>query len=189
MAIEAIGVAHSDLEVRGGLKNIGIAEFNDMSAVTFDADGDLTDHLISAMTVTGMKLFELKQGTGSLSTAGTKEGGTILFEHTVSFYIPNCSNAHMAALHSLMNKNLVVIVQSFAGENFVVGASNEYALSDDIANVQMYARMTSVEGGTGAALGDENGVTVTIAAQSGELPRLFTGTFTPDPSEGTVTVA
>ncbi|RPG53271.1 MAG: hypothetical protein CBC44_002555, partial [Flavobacteriales bacterium TMED84] len=66
MAIEAIGVAHSDLEVRGGLKNIGIAEFNDMSAVTFDADGDLTDHLISAMTVTGMKLFELKQGTGSL---------------------------------------------------------------------------------------------------------------------------
>jgi len=112
-----------------------------------------------------------------------------LFEHTVSFYVPNCSNAHLAALHSLMNKNLVVIVQSFAGEKFVIGASNEYALSDDIANVQMYARMTSIEGGTGAALGDENGVTVTIAAQSGELPRLFTGTFTPDPSAGTVTVA
>ena len=43
-------------------------------------------------------------------------------------------------------------------------------------------------GGTGAALGDENGVTVTITCSSGELPRLFTGTFTPA-ADGTVTIS
>ncbi len=184
MAIEAIGVTHEDLEVRGGLKHIAIGEFGVTSAVTFDSAAG--DHHISALTNGGMKLFELKQGTGSLTTTGTKEGGTIMFENTVTFYVPRISDDHLAALYELANKDLICIVEAFEGTKYVVGVSEEYKLSTDVANNQMYARMTSIEGGTGAALGDENGVTVTITAMSGELPRTYTGTYNPNPSGGTV---
>ena len=187
MSIEAIGVTHQDLEVRGGLKHVAIGLFSGTSAVTFDSAGG--DHLISALTNTGMKLFELKQGTGALTTTGTKEGGVIMFENTVTFYVPNISDDHLAGLHSLMNKDLICIVESFESTKFVVGVSEEYKLSDDIAHQEGYARITSIEGGTGAALGDENGVTVTLSAMSGELPRTYTGTYTPDPSAGTVALA
>ena len=54
---------------------------------------------------------------------------------------------------------------------------------------QMYATLTSIEGGTGAALGEENGVTVTISCSSGELPRIVTSTVTVNQSSGTVTLS
>ena len=46
-----------------------------------------------------------------------------------------------------------------------------------------------MEGGTGAALGDENGLTVTITAQSGELPRVCSNTITYDTAAGTATLS
>ena len=52
---------------------------------------------------------------------------------------------------------------------------------------QTYATIQSIEGGTGAAYGDENGVTVTIACTQYELPRTYTtGTLTID-NDGTAT--
>lgn len=187
MAIEALGVNHNDLELRGGLRYIAITDFTDATGVTFDDNGD---HAVSAVAAVGdAKLFDLKQGTGSLTTTGTKEGGTIMFEHTISFFVPNISSAHLRALESTRNQKLMVFVQDFNGAAYVIGCSKEYALEDDFANQQMFATVSSIEGGTGAALGDENGVTVTITCQSGELPRAFTGTFSPDSSDGTVTIA
>jgi len=191
MAIEALNVNASDLELRGGLRYIAITTFDDATDVTFDDSGD---HAVSAVAGVGdAKLFDLKQGTGSLTTSGTKEGGTIMFEHTVSFFVPRVSSAHMRALESMKNTRLMVFVQDYntgtEQNTYVIGCSKEYALEDDFKNDQMYATLTSIEGGTGAALGDENGVTVTLTAQSGELPRAFTGTFTPDSSAGTVTIS
>tara|TARA_R100001460_G_scaffold36405_4_gene69884 strand:- start:11412 stop:11975 length:564 start_codon:yes stop_codon:yes gene_type:complete len=187
MAIENLNVNATDLELRGGLRYIAISLFSDPDAVTFD---NSDDHAISALgNVAGAKLFDLKQGTGSLTTSGSKEGGTIMFEHTVSFYVPNCSSSHLRALESMKNERLMVVCQDFNGQAYVVGISEAYGLEDDIANQQMFATLTSIEGGTGAALGDENGVTVTITAMSGELPRVFSGTFTPDSSAGTVAIS
>ena len=187
MAIEALGVNHSDLELRGGLRYIAITDFTDATGVTFD---DAGDHAVSAITGVGdAVLFDLQQGTGTLTTIGTKEGGTIMFEHTISFFVPNISSAHLRALESTRNQKLMVFVQDFNGAAYVVGCSKEYALEDDFANQQMFATVSSIEGGTGAALGDENGVTVSITCQSGELPRAFTGTFTPDSSAGTVAIS
>ncbi len=188
MAIETLQVAASDLEIRGGLKYIAITKLADATGVTF-ADTADTAHGISAVAGIGdAVLFDLKQGTGSLSTSGSKDGGTILFEHTVSFYVPNCSNAHFRALQTLNNENIIVFTEDYNGVNHCIGLSSAYKQENDITNVQMYARVSAIEGGTGAALGDENGVTVTITCSSGELPRLFTGTFTPA-ADGTMTIS
>lgn len=188
MAIETLQVAASDLELRGGLKYVAITLLTDATDVTY-VDTSATAHAISAVSSVGeARLFDLKQGTGSLSTSGSKDGGTIMFEHTVSFYVPNCSSAHFRALESLKNENIVVFTEDYNGVNHCIGISKAFKQENDITNVQMYARLSAIEGGTGAALGDENGVTVTITCSSGELPRLFTGTFTPA-ADGTVTIS
>jgi uncharacterized protein YciI len=176
---------------------VAITLFEDATGFTFQ--NGVGQHQVSAITNVGdARLFDLKQGTGSLTTTGTKEGGTILFEHTVTFFVPNMSAQHMKALEELKNQNLLVICGTYAnraanqdgsnGARYIIGASEAFALEDDISNQQMFATLTSIEGSTGSAFGDENGVTVTITAQSGEMPRVFKGTFTPV-DDGTVTIS
>lgn len=187
MAIENLSIAHTDLEVRGGLQYVAIGLLSQASAMTF---GDSNAHDVSYTAAAALELFDLKQGTGSLSTSGTKEGGTILFEHTVSFYVPNCSSAHLRALETLKDQDIVVVGQGYDGNKFTLGISKAFALEDStLGNVQMRARLSAIEGGTGAALGDENGLTVTITAQSGELPRVCGNTITLDTSAGTATLS
>ena len=206
MAIEHLSVAASDLEVRGGLQYVAITLFEDATSVSFQ--NGVGQHQVNAIGGVGnARLFDLKQGTGSLTTTGTKEGGTILFEHTVTFFVPNMSAQHMKALEELKNQNLLVICGTYAnraanqalveggtadgsnGTRYIIGASEAFGLEDDQGNQQMFATLTSIEGSTGAAFGDENGVTVTITAQSGEMPRVFKGTFTPQAdTDGLVTI-
>ena len=184
MAIEKISVVHSDLERRGGLKHLGVCLFSDISAVAFDSS---SNHTISTITEANVQLFELKQGTGSLTSSGTKEGGTIMFEHTITAYIPNMSDTHLSAIDALSDENLVVFATDFNDDTYVVGLSNKYSLTGDIANDQMYARLSGVEAATGAALGDENGVTLTFTAMSGELPYRLTPAVTIDATSGAST--
>ena len=46
-----------------------------------------------------------------------------------------------------------------------------------------------MEGGTGAAYSDENGMTVSLMARQFELPRLYSGTLTVSTSALTATTA
>ena len=120
MAIENLSIAHTDLEVRGGLQYVAIGLLSQASAMTF---GDSDAHDVSYTAAADLELFDLKQGTGSLSTSGSKEGGTILFEHTVSFYVPNCSSAHLRALETLKDQDLVVVGIGYDGNKFTIGIS------------------------------------------------------------------
>lgn len=187
MAIENISVVHTDMENRGGLKALGVYMFSDITSVTFDTDGN---HQITAITEANGKLFELKQGTGSLTSTGSKEGGTIMFEHTVTAYIPNLSDAHLSAIDNLSNRNLVVMCQDHNDNTYAVGLSQKFhvgAATD--AHNQMFARLSSVEMNTGAALGDETGATLTFTCSSGELPYLIEDAVTIDAANGTFSIA
>ena len=185
MAIETLQVVHTDLQVRGGLKNIAIADVSSITAATY---GDGTHTITDLTGSTAAKMFDLKLGTGSLSSSGSKENGSIMFENTISFYVPNMSLAHYDALISMIDLPIAVWTEDYNGAVYCIGLSEKYNESSDFAGHQMYAKVTSVEGNTGAALGDESGVTVTISAMEGELPRLYTGTYTPA-ADGTVTIS
>ena len=187
MAIENLVVVNSDIEKRGGLRHIALCELDKLTP-TFSNTTDV--HGVALAQSEDLANFDLKQGTGSLSTSGSKEGGTITFEHTVSFYVPNCSSAHLRALESMRNEHIVVVAQGYDGNKYCIGLSQAYGLEDStLGNVQMFATLSSFEGGTGAALGDENGVTVTITCMSGELPRVSANTLTLDTSAGTMTLS
>ena len=64
MPIENLSIAHSDLEIRGGLQYVGIGLLSDASAVTFV---NSAAHTVEYTAATALELFDLKQGTGSLS--------------------------------------------------------------------------------------------------------------------------
>ena len=187
MPIERIDVAHSDFEKRGGLKCLGVFLFQDLSGVTFDTDAN---HQITAITDSNGELFEIKQGTGSLVSTGTKENGTIMFEHTVTAYIPNMSDAHLSALDLIANENLVVMAQDFNDVTYCVGLSNAYSIDGGATGIndQMFAKLTSVEMNSGSALTDETGITITFSAMSGELPYIISPAVTVDTSDGSFTI-
>lgn len=189
MPIENLAIAHGDLERRGGIQYVGIGLLDDASAVSFTNTAG-TAHAVSFTAANPLELFDLKQGTGSLSTSGSKEGGTILFEHTVSFFVPNMSSAHLRSLDAMKNEHIVVVAQGYDGNTFCIGLSEAYELEDStLGNVQMFATLSSIEGATGAALGDESGVTVTITCSSGELPRASANTLTLNTANGTMTLS
>ena len=78
MSIESLSIVHEDFEVRGGLQYVAITLFDDATGVTFNNASN--QHAVSAIAgVTGAVMFDLQEGTGSLSTSGSKDGGTILF--------------------------------------------------------------------------------------------------------------
>jgi hypothetical protein len=188
MAIENLVVVNSDIEKRGGLRHIALCELDKLTP-TFSNTTDV--HGVALAQSEDLANFDLKQGTGSLSTSGSKENGVVMFEHTISFYVPNCSTEHFSNLQDLLGKRLAAVVVDHNDNKYCVGISEAYGheTGDNAFASQMYATLTSIEGGTGAALGEENGVTVTISCSSGELPRIVTSTVTVNQSSGTVTLS
>ena len=187
MAIENLVLATTDFEKRGGLRHIGLCATSNLTP-TFTAVDAADTHSVALVQTANLALFDLKQGTGSLTTSGSKENGVMMFEHTLSFYIPNCSNEHFGNLQNLLQKQIAAVVVDHNDQAFLIGmsAAFQHTTGSSSFNNQMYATMTGLEGGTGAALGDENGVTVTITCSSGELPRTVSSTITVAHAGGTM---
>lgn len=209
MAIEKLALSHSDFHTRGGVQYIGITDFSDIiDASSSDYASSLFtntagNHAVSLQQAsTGddvvFHLFEAKQGTASFTQTGSKDGSTIMYEQTLTFFAPNVKDDSLSAIEKLGNEQLCVVFLTYANEAanpdvtkaFVMGVSEKYKDSSDHCNAKHYARLSSVEVSTGAALGDDNGVTVTLTCTSGELVRsTIASEIAIDSSAGTLTIA
>ena len=81
------------------------------------------------------------------------------------------------------------IVVDTNGNNWVIGLSELYQNEDVLARNQTYLNLSGMEGATGAAYSEENGVTVTLVARQFELPRNYTGTLLVDTAALTATTS
>ena len=198
MAIEKLALAASDFHVRGGVQYIGITEFSDIAGGNYTGQTVFTstagNHSCNLQQATAgsdieFHLLEARQGSASLTQTGSKDGSTIMYEQTLTFFAPNAKDDTLSAIEKIGNEQCVAIIQMFSGEKLVMGASEKYKDSSDDFNVKHYARLSSVEVNTGAALGDDNGVTVTLTCTSGELVRSLSSTLDIDSSGGTITIA
>ena len=80
------------------------------------------------------------------------------------------------------------IVVDTNGNKYVLGISEKYQNEDvNPFRNQTYLNLSGMEGSTGAAYSEENGITVTLMARQFELPRLYTGTLTVDTAALTAT--
>ena len=182
MAItDGIGIDCSALQAAGGIKQICLRSFADADAVTFsDAAGkhDVTK-IVSGGSTADWKLFEFKNETANLTINATKENGSTLFECGLTFMIPQINNVKMHELQTLLDTCMMAIVVTSNDEKLVVGLSQKYSnsVTAPVKN-QTFLNLASMEGGTGAAYSDQNGLTINLMARQFELPRQY------DPATG-----
>ncbi len=170
-----------DLNAVGGIRQILLTDLDNIATVAPTTAA--ADHVITAMTVTNpWARFEFKNETAALAITGTKEGGSTAYECALSFYIPDMTADRMTQLSELESTCPVAMVEMNSGQIFVVGFSYRYenlsASSTPWTRNQTYANLTSIEGGTGSAYADDNGLTVTLTARQFELPFNYSGAIT-----------
>ena len=86
-------------------------------------------------------------------------------------------------LQEFTGKCLMVLAEDTNSDWFVLGISNTLTGSDGNLDPstagdtgtrqQTFAKLGTIEGGSGAAFSDENGLTVTLMCTQFELPRLY----------------
>ena len=190
MSIESgLSIGCTDLQASGGLSHVLIREWNNLSGtdtVTFDHTGNWKVTAIKNSQGTATEavwgVYESKIESSSLTIAATNEGKNITtYECTVSMYLPRLSEDKFLRLQEMQGKCLMVLCvdtnatigvnQSYQG--MLIGASDTLSNLENKARSQTWARIASIEGGTGAAFSDEDGVTVTLTCTQFEAPNAY----------------
>ena len=198
MAItKGLSILCEDLQRTGGISQIFLRSWAAGDQATFVNTAG-TSHSISSIVDTGGTdadwfMFEFKDEVPTLAVAATKENGSTAFECTLSFYLPRMNDTKFAVLQEMLTQCMMGIVVDTNGNNYVIGVSEKYSVGGSanasLSRSQTYLNLASMEGNTGAAYSEENGITITLMARQFELPRLFTGSLTPDVVALTATTA
>lgn len=182
MAIDnGIAIDCSALQATGGIKQICLRSFASGDAVTYsNAAGkhDVTKIVDSGGSTADWKVFEFKNETAELTVNATKENGSTVFECGLNFMLPQINNTKMHELQAMLNTCMMAIVVTTNDEKLVVGLSEKYGNEDVVSKNQTFLNLASMEGGTGAAYADQNGLTISLMARQFELPRQY------DPASG-----
>lgn len=188
MAIDTgLGVVCADLQSTGGISQILLRSWETADAVTYGATGTHSITNIQSGGDAAWFVYEFKNETPALTINATKENGSTAFECGLSFYIPNMDLAKNNEFQEMLNECMMGLVLDTNGNWWVLGASELYANEDVAAKSQTYLNLASMEGGTGAAYSDENGLTISLMARQFELPREYVGTVTVDTAALTAT--
>ena len=192
MAItKGLSILCDDLQRTGGISQIFLRSWAAGDEATFvnsTSSHSITSiKEISPATTADWVMYEFKDEVPTLAVAATKENGSTAFECTLSFYLPRMNDTKFAALQEIVNsKCLMGIVVDTNGNKYVLGVSEKYSVGGSesplLSRSQTYLSLASMEGNTGAAYTEENGITITLMARQFELPRLYTnpGVLTPD---------
>jgi hypothetical protein len=193
MAIDTgLAVTCADLQATGGIKQILLRSWVAGDIITYD--NSATKHGISGIQKAGPAnadwyVYEFKNETPALTINATKENGSTAFECGLSFMIPNNNEAKFSELQNLLNTCMMAIVIDTNDVKTVLGVSEKYENEDVDSRNQTFLNLASMEGGTGAAYSDENGITVSLMSRQFELPRMYTGTCTVDTQALTATTS
>ena len=190
MAIDTgIGVVCSNLQSTGGIKQILLRSWATTDAVVYgNAAGEHDiDSILEVAADANWFVYEFKNETPALTINATKENGSTAFECGLSFMIPQMEGATFHAVQEMLDQCMMGIAIDTNDNAWVLGVSEKYANEDVAAKSQTYLNMATIEGGSGAAYSDEDGITVSLMARQFELPRKYVGTITVDTSALTAT--
>jgi hypothetical protein len=192
MAIDTgLGVTCADLQATGGIKQILLRSWANTDAVVYGngaGEHDI-DSILTGGSPASWFVFEFKNETPAMTINATKENGSTAFECGLSFMLPKIDNTKFAELQELLDTCMMGIAIDTNDNAMVLGVSEKYANEDVPSKNQTFLNLASMEGGTGAAYSDENGITVSLMARQFELPRKYIGTITVDTSALTATTA
>lgn len=180
----------SNIQASGGIKTVFIREWN------LKADGSTAPDMIATLgvgTITSIAdntgstskwgVYETKLETPILNVTGASVGNANTYECTLTFNLPQFGLARRNRITDLQGKCLQVMMLDTNGTYFVMGISGTLTGGDGGLDLpasshigtrpQTFARLSAVEGTSGAAFSDETGLTVTLTCTQYELPRTY----------------
>tara|TARA_R110002153_G_scaffold236279_1_gene390402 strand:+ start:2171 stop:2692 length:522 start_codon:yes stop_codon:yes gene_type:complete len=139
----------------GGLKNIWFADYGTLGALTVSA-GEVTAMAGSP----ALFIFNVK-GNSSLeqTITASQENGTVFYEQTLNLTLTKLDKATQEELILITKARPHVFIEDYNGNYFLVGAVHGAEVSGGTI-------------GTGAAMGDLSGFTLTLSAQE-TIPAYF----------------
>ena len=187
MAItDGLSVLCADLQASGGLQQVLIREWNSTGSpdkIAFNASHSIASIADSVGATATWGVFESKIETSSLTISGTTVKNVSTYDCNLSFHIPNISLTHLDSLNDFRGKCLMVAVKDTNDQWLNIGVSDVLTGGDGGLDIpvalhigtrpQTFAKLASMEGGTGGSFSDENGLTVTINCTQYELPRIL----------------
>ena len=189
MAItDGLAIGCGDLQATGGIKRVLIREWNSTGTADEITLGGAGAHTVTSIMDSGSTnstwgVFENKIETPALVVSGTTEKNVSTYECSVSFNLPKMDLIKTNRLQEFTGKCLMVLAEDTNSDWFVLGISNTLTGSDGNLDPstagdtgtrqQTFAKLGTIEGGSGAAFSDENGLTVTLTCTQFELPRLY----------------
>lgn len=149
-----------------GLKTLYFAEFGNVASTT------TTSGTTTAISMNSGKKFypyQLKQETAEIkiSDKHTIENGTAYNEVTVTFTLYKY-NAKNRNIYDLLRQNRLMMI----GE-----AIDQTNTGNILFGETRGGYVTMGEGGVGKAMGDLNGIVVTVVFKEPNLPTIYTGTL------------
>lgn len=140
----------------GGIKEVLIAPYDDISSVTVDG----TSHLLTPTMVSGKKFAQyklLKSTSGLTSTLNASETSTNYFTNEVALQFMKMETAKRQEIMALMSVQCAVIVLDMNGHYWYLGKDN-------------YVECSAGTVTTGTASSDANHYELTLSDTSNELP-------------------
>ena len=180
MAIDkGIAISCADLQQIGGIKHILLRDWTAGDIIVYD---NADDHAISSIKKAGPAnadwyLYEFKSQEANMSVNATKENGSTAFECGLSFMLPQMETKKFAELQNMLNDCMMAIAVDNNNHAFVLGVSELYRNENVPERSQTFLNVSTIEGGTGSAFDDTNGLTVNLMCKQYELPREYTGTI------------
>ena len=189
MAIaDGLATGCANLQASGGIQHVFIREWNstgspDRIALAAGNAGKITSIADSGGTNSTWGVFETKIETAGLAITSASVGNANTYECTLTMNFPEFDVERRTRISEFEGKCLQVMVQDTNSTYFVLGIGNVLTGGDGGLDIpvashigtrpQTFAKLGTVEGGTGAAFSDESGLTVTITCTQYELPRAY----------------
>ena len=105
-----------------------------------------------------------------------KKGKLIKWERSKCVF-PKMGTKKFAELQNRLNDCMMAIAVDNNDNACVLGVSQLYRNESVPERSQTFVNVSSIEGGTGSAFDDTNGLTVNLMCKQFELPREYTGTI------------
>jgi hypothetical protein len=147
----------------GGVEVIYIANFDNVQSIT-STSGVISD--ITMVGTTKFYTFQLNKEDAQYDSKTTSsiETGTTFYESTTVFTMKKMSASQKNSLSNLAKARLMAIVKDANGTLWVLGETRGVDALE-------------ITNGSGKAMGDLNGATVTLTGKEPDFDKAFTGTL------------
>lgn len=170
MALTTLSVGNADHFAKGGVKKMTLGTFDSTLAFTVGSDHDVTGFVNSATTY----VIEFEKETAKLATSTSQEKGLSMTTANIECYIPKMAKDRFKVLEALKGQSLYGAIEMWNGEKLLVGWDN--VLGDSTAGEitsDFALFLEGIDGESGGALADANGITLKLMAVQGEELREY----------------